>query len=75
MESLNVEILLFFQGHSHLKRATTERLREVFQKYASVDKDGEKFMTSEDFVRKYLGLFTEIAFNEVSIFVCVWFQI
>ncbi|KAL5285325.1 SLC25A12 family protein [Megaselia abdita] len=67
MESLNVEILLFFQGHSHLKRATTQKLREVFQKYASVDRNGEKFMTSEDFVRKYLGLFTEIAFNEESV--------
>lgn len=51
-----------------MKRATTERLREVFQKYASVENNGEKFITSEDFVRKYLGLFTEIAFNEVSIF-------
>lgn len=68
MEDLNAEILLFFQGHSHLKRATTERLREVFQKYATVENNGEQFMTSEDFVRKYLGLFTEIAFNEVSIF-------
>ncbi|XP_062125954.1 calcium-binding mitochondrial carrier protein Aralar1 isoform X1 [Drosophila sulfurigaster albostrigata] len=52
---------------SLLKRASTDKLREVFQKYASIQKDGEQFMTSEDFVRKFLGLFTEAAFNDESV--------
>ncbi|XP_013109465.1 calcium-binding mitochondrial carrier protein Aralar1 isoform X2 [Stomoxys calcitrans] len=54
-------------GSSFLKRANTEKLREVFQKYASHQKDGEYFMTSEDFVRKFLGLFTDAAFNDESV--------
>lgn len=49
-----------------MKRAGTDKLREVFQKYASVQKNGEHYMTSEDFVRKFLGLFVETAFNDVS---------
>ncbi|XP_017101160.2 calcium-binding mitochondrial carrier protein Aralar1 isoform X2 [Drosophila bipectinata] len=52
---------------SLLKRASTEKLREVFQKYASIQKNGEHFMTSEDFVRNFLGLFTESAFNDESV--------
>ncbi|XP_013109463.1 calcium-binding mitochondrial carrier protein Aralar1 isoform X3 [Stomoxys calcitrans] len=55
------------EGSSFLKRANTEKLREVFQKYASHQKDGEYFMTSEDFVRKFLGLFTDAAFNDESV--------
>lgn len=53
---------------SHLKRASTEKLREIFNKYASKDIKGEKYMTSEDFVRKFLGLFPDKDFNEVRIF-------
>lgn len=66
-------ILIFYyfvfrsQGPSFLKRANTDKLREVFLKYASYQKNGEHFMTSEDFVRKFLGLFTDVAFNDVSI--------
>ncbi|KAH8406944.1 hypothetical protein KR222_000894 [Zaprionus bogoriensis] len=55
------------QTPSLLKRAGTEKLREVFQKYASLQKDGEQYMTSEDFVRKFLGLFTDVAFNDESV--------
>jgi len=54
------------QSPSLLKRAGTEKLREVFLKYASIQKNGEHYMTSEDFVRKFLGLFSESAFNDVS---------
>jgi len=60
-------LLSFLQTPSLLKRAGTDKLREVFQKYASLQKDGEHYMTSEDFVRKFLGLFTDAAFNDVSI--------
>ncbi|XP_017964626.1 calcium-binding mitochondrial carrier protein Aralar1 isoform X1 [Drosophila navojoa] len=52
---------------SLLKRASTDKLREVFLKYASLQKDGEHYMTSEDFVRKFLGLFTDAAFNDESV--------
>jgi solute carrier family 25 aspartate/glutamate transporter 12/13 len=54
-------------GPSHLKRASTEKLKEIFQKYASITKSGEQFMTSDDFVRRFLGLFPEQNFNEESI--------
>ncbi|KAH8247261.1 hypothetical protein KR038_001194, partial [Drosophila bunnanda] len=55
------------QTPSLLKRAGTEKLREVFLKYASLQKNGEHYMTSEDFVRKFLGLFSESAFNDESV--------
>ncbi|KAH8307977.1 hypothetical protein KR059_003763, partial [Drosophila kikkawai] len=55
------------QTPSLLKRAGTDKLREVFLKYASLQKNGEHYMTSEDFVRKFLGLFTESAFNDESV--------
>ncbi|KAL9891727.1 calcium-binding mitochondrial carrier protein Aralar1 isoform X4 [Glossina fuscipes] len=55
------------EGPSFLKRASTDKLREVFLKYASYQKNGEYFMTSEDFVRKFLGLFTDAAFNDESV--------
>lgn len=58
--------IFYFKGPSFLKRASTDKLREVFLKYATYEKNGERFMTSEDFVRKFLGLFTDVAFNDVS---------
>lgn len=57
----------FVQGPAHIKRAPTEKLREVFQKYASQQKNGEYFMTSEDFIRNYLGFFPDATYNKVSI--------
>lgn len=58
--------LVYLQGPTEIKRATTEKLREVFQKYASQRRNGEHFMTSEDFIRGYLGLFPEENFNKVK---------
>lgn len=55
------------QGPTHIKRAATDKLREVFIKYASQEVQGERFMTSEDFVRQYLGLFPEANHNKVSV--------
>ena len=43
------------QYGQHIKRADTHELREVFDKYAKVEKDGEKFMRPEDFILDYLG--------------------
>ncbi|XP_006003033.1 calcium-binding mitochondrial carrier protein Aralar1 isoform X2 [Latimeria chalumnae] len=38
------------------KRADPNELKAIFLKYASVDKDGEHYMTPSDLVQKYLGL-------------------
>lgn len=56
-----------FQGSGHLKRAHPDNLIEIFKKYASVEKNGEKFMTSEDFIRRYLGLFDGNNYNAASV--------
>lgn len=55
-----------FQGQSYLKRASTDKLKEIFNKYATTDLRGEKVMSSSDFVRGFLGLFPGEDFNEVS---------
>ncbi|ETN64037.1 mitochondrial solute carrier [Anopheles darlingi] len=46
----------------HIKRAATEKLREIFNKYATQQINGELHMTSEDFVRSFLGQ----SYNEES---------
>ncbi|XP_077290947.1 calcium-binding mitochondrial carrier protein aralar1 isoform X2 [Arctopsyche grandis] len=55
------------RGSGHLKRADGEKLREIFNQYATVDIKGEKFMTGDDLVRKFLGLYNEGDFNEESV--------
>ncbi|XP_073942676.1 calcium-binding mitochondrial carrier protein aralar1 isoform X1 [Choristoneura fumiferana] len=55
------------RGTGYLKRAGTDRLHEIFLKFATVEKNGERFITSEDFVRKFLGLFDENDFNKESV--------
>ncbi|KAF9797029.1 hypothetical protein SFRURICE_006904 [Spodoptera frugiperda] len=54
-------------GAGYLKRADTDRLHEIFLKFATVDRNGERFITSEDFVRKFLGLFEEDDYNAESV--------
>ncbi|XP_023225510.1 calcium-binding mitochondrial carrier protein Aralar1-like [Centruroides sculpturatus] len=51
------------EGSQFVRRADTERLREIFLKYASVEKDSDKFMTPEDFVRGFLGLYRHDDYN------------
>ncbi|XP_031635334.1 calcium-binding mitochondrial carrier protein Aralar1-like isoform X1 [Contarinia nasturtii] len=55
------------QGPIHIKRATTEKLRETFLKYASHQQNGEFYMTTEDFIRGYLRLFPEANYNKDSV--------
>nr|XP_032513147.1 calcium-binding mitochondrial carrier protein Aralar1 isoform X1 [Danaus plexippus plexippus] len=55
------------EGAGYLKRADTEKLHEIFLKYATIEKNGEKYITSEDFVRKFLGLFDEDDYNKESV--------
>ncbi|KAJ8676391.1 hypothetical protein QAD02_012178 [Eretmocerus hayati] len=54
-------------GPGYLKRANSERLHEIFNQYATQDKNGERFMTPSDFVRSYLGLYTDGGFNPDSV--------
>lgn len=46
-----------------IKRASTDKLREIFARYATQQINGELFMTSEDFVRGFLGQ----SYNEDSV--------
>ncbi|GLH10269.1 Calcium-binding mitochondrial carrier protein Aralar1 [Gryllus bimaculatus] len=54
-----LEIFLFCHGDGYIKRADTDKLREIFRKYASKEEKGEKYMTALDFLQRYLGLFSE----------------
>uniref|UniRef100_A0A672QB98 Calcium-binding mitochondrial carrier protein Aralar1-like n=1 Tax=Sinocyclocheilus grahami TaxID=75366 RepID=A0A672QB98_SINGR len=50
------------------KRADPNELKGIFQKYASVvDKDGEQYMTPNDFVQKFLGLHTQLHYNPKTV--------
>ncbi|NXF61821.1 CMC1 protein, partial [Ciccaba nigrolineata] len=49
------------------KRADPTELRNIFLQYASVEKDGEHYMTPEDFVQKYLGLYTDPRYNPKTV--------
>ncbi|XP_065696909.1 electrogenic aspartate/glutamate antiporter SLC25A12, mitochondrial [Patagioenas fasciata] len=49
------------------KRADPAELRNIFLQYASVEKDGEHYMTPEDFVQKYLGLHTDPRYNPKTV--------
>ncbi|XP_018321792.1 calcium-binding mitochondrial carrier protein Aralar1 isoform X2 [Agrilus planipennis] len=55
------------EGGGYLKRANPTNLTDIFNKYASVDKNGEKFMSPEDFIIKYLGLFDGSNYNKESV--------
>ncbi|KAK2150605.1 hypothetical protein LSH36_399g06029 [Paralvinella palmiformis] len=46
-----------------IKRADTEKLREIFDKYATKAIGSEKFMSPSDFVRSYLGLLADDNYN------------
>eukprot|EP00088_Acartia_fossae_P001026 TRINITY_DN10389_c0_g1_i3.p1 TRINITY_DN10389_c0_g1~~TRINITY_DN10389_c0_g1_i3.p1 ORF type:complete len:695 (-),score=135.35 TRINITY_DN10389_c0_g1_i3:366-2450(-) len=50
-----------------LKRASTATLKEIFDRYASVEVNGVKFMTDEDLIIKYLGLLPEKDYNKESL--------
>ncbi|XP_022087095.1 calcium-binding mitochondrial carrier protein Aralar1-like [Acanthaster planci] len=46
-----------------VKRADPALLRQIFNKYAGAEKEGEKFMTAEDFIRGFLGMQPERNYN------------
>ncbi|XP_048517055.1 calcium-binding mitochondrial carrier protein Aralar1 isoform X3 [Dendroctonus ponderosae] len=51
------------EGGGYLKRANPVQLQDIFNKYASIEKNGEKFMTPDDFVIRFLGLLNDKDFN------------
>ncbi|OWR41791.1 calcium-binding mitochondrial carrier protein Aralar1 isoform 2 [Danaus plexippus plexippus] len=67
MVSTTSNVVYIKVGAGYLKRADTEKLHEIFLKYATIEKNGEKYITSEDFVRKFLGLFDEDDYNKESV--------
>ncbi|XP_074652163.1 electrogenic aspartate/glutamate antiporter SLC25A12, mitochondrial-like isoform X2 [Tubulanus polymorphus] len=52
---------------SFIKRADTDKLREIFNKYASIFEDGQHYMSYDDFVRQFLGLIPDHDYNEKTI--------
>jgi len=54
-------------GQGYIKRADTQKLKAVFEKYASLEVDGVKYMTDEDFVIKYLELLPANEYNKESL--------
>ncbi|KAI4491263.1 hypothetical protein M0802_010297 [Mischocyttarus mexicanus] len=55
------------EGSGYLKRANSDRLYEIFNQYATQEKNGERFMTPSDFVRSFLGLYTDAEYNPDSV--------
>lgn len=51
----------------YLKRANTDKLNEIFNKYATVEKEGVRYMTSDDFIRGYLGILASDNANAESV--------
>ncbi|XP_050543004.1 calcium-binding mitochondrial carrier protein Aralar1 [Daktulosphaira vitifoliae] len=48
------------EAHNGLpKRATTEQLLDIFNKYATVEKQEEKFINAVDFIKNYIGILNE----------------
>ena len=45
------------------------KLFQVFEKYASIEENGEKFMTNEDFVVKYLQLLPQKHYNHETLLI------
>ena len=54
------------QALGYLKRADSEQLKSIFEKYASTRLDDELYMTDEDFLVKFLKIFPEKNFNKDS---------
>ncbi|XP_017772095.1 PREDICTED: calcium-binding mitochondrial carrier protein Aralar1 isoform X2 [Nicrophorus vespilloides] len=55
------------EGGGYLKRANPDQLHEIFNKYASVERNGERFMNADDFIRRYLKLFEGNNFDANSV--------
>ncbi|GAB6032358.1 Calcium-binding mitochondrial carrier protein Aralar1 [Chamberlinius hualienensis] len=67
LERLVITTAACQEGSVFMKRANTEKLQEIFEKYASITKNDEKFMSPSDFVRGFLGLYSDSNFNPNSV--------
>uniref|UniRef100_A0A0N4Z3Z3 Calcium-binding mitochondrial carrier protein Aralar1 n=1 Tax=Parastrongyloides trichosuri TaxID=131310 RepID=A0A0N4Z3Z3_PARTI len=52
---------------STISRANQDQLLHIFEKYASVEKNNKKYMTDDDFIRKYLRLYTDNEYNRETV--------
>ncbi|KHN87299.1 putative calcium-binding mitochondrial carrier K02F3.2 [Toxocara canis] len=50
-----------------VSRTRSDALLDVFNKYASVVKGGVRYMTADDFIRRYLGLYPADNYNKETI--------
>ena len=66
ISKLKSTCLCNFQATGYLRRAEAEQLKEIFEKYATAQVDGETYMTDEDFIVKFLKLFPEKDYNKDS---------
>ncbi|KAF7263579.1 hypothetical protein GWI33_001825 [Rhynchophorus ferrugineus] len=60
---MTAKSVVFLEGGGYLKRAQPVQLQDIFNKYATVEKNGERFMSPEDFIIKYLGLLDADNYN------------
>lgn len=56
-----------YESGASVHRANSEKLKEIFNRYATVEKNGDKFMTPEDFIRSYLGLYKDEDYNPKTV--------
>ncbi|XP_067138502.1 calcium-binding mitochondrial carrier protein Aralar1-like isoform X2 [Centruroides vittatus] len=61
-----IKVAKCYEG-SNVRRADPDKLREIFLKYASIEKNGEYFMTPEDFICKFLGLYQDANYNTKTV--------
>ncbi|XP_068738183.1 electrogenic aspartate/glutamate antiporter SLC25A13, mitochondrial-like isoform X1 [Montipora capricornis] len=54
-------------GQFSLKQADPVQLTIIFNKYASVEKDGERYMTPENLIRDYLGMQKVEDYNKTTL--------
>ncbi|XP_022193293.2 LOW QUALITY PROTEIN: calcium-binding mitochondrial carrier protein Aralar1 [Nilaparvata lugens] len=64
---LLVKASCYESSGSYPKRANTEQLQKIFNKYAHIEHNGERYMSAKDFVQGYLGLLPDPNSNETSI--------
>ncbi|CAO4368084.1 unnamed protein product [Caenorhabditis nigoni] len=50
-----------------IPRANPDHLRPIFDRFASKEIKGKRLMTPEDFIRGYLGLYTEENYNKETV--------
>ena len=55
------------EGSGYTKSASVHELKDVFEKYESVEEKGEKFLSYKDFVIQFLKKIPEENYNEETL--------